>query len=514
MNTQRPEWNDANNALVGYGISMVTLYYIRRYVPFLHGLINESNIEEFPVSEEVEQLFEAIYSEINGINELAKDGLTDATRKRVVDKLGAAGSEYREIIYRGGFTSKKKTLSANRIVKFLEVCLSVIDGTIKTNRREDGLYHSYNLIDLSEEEIKINGLYEMLEGQVAVLSSGCLSAIESIELLSSLRNSRLYREDQHSYMLYPNKELPLFIEKNVIPGDLVSDSRLLTSMLNDKNREIIYEDIDGNLHFQDDIVNSDVLKNKLRNLSDIEYMGYVEEELSTIIDIYEEIFDHNEFTGRATTFYKYEGLGSIYWHMVSKLLLAVQEAYFRAENQFAPQEHLAKLKSFYYDIKTGIGVEKSPEKYGAFPTDPYSHTPSFAGVQQPGMTGQVKEDILSRFRESGITVKSGKIVIYPGLLKKEEFLEKEEMFSFYDTEGSEQKILCKPGSFAITYCQVPFIYILSKTHKIVVHLKDGKEITLTRLEFSEELSRSIFHREGKTSRVEILLGEDMVMNQA
>jgi hypothetical protein len=29
MNTLRPEWNDANNALVGYGVSMVT-----RYTPF------------------------------------------------------------------------------------------------------------------------------------------------------------------------------------------------------------------------------------------------------------------------------------------------------------------------------------------------------------------------------------------------------------------------------------------------------------------------------------------------
>jgi hypothetical protein len=32
MNTQRPEWNDANNALAGYGASMVTLCYARRYV--------------------------------------------------------------------------------------------------------------------------------------------------------------------------------------------------------------------------------------------------------------------------------------------------------------------------------------------------------------------------------------------------------------------------------------------------------------------------------------------------
>ena len=35
LNTQRPEWNDANNALVGQGLSMVTLYYMRRYIRFL-----------------------------------------------------------------------------------------------------------------------------------------------------------------------------------------------------------------------------------------------------------------------------------------------------------------------------------------------------------------------------------------------------------------------------------------------------------------------------------------------
>ena len=34
MNTQRPDWNDANNALVGSGVSMVTLYYLRRYLRY------------------------------------------------------------------------------------------------------------------------------------------------------------------------------------------------------------------------------------------------------------------------------------------------------------------------------------------------------------------------------------------------------------------------------------------------------------------------------------------------
>ncbi|MDX5398859.1 MAG: hypothetical protein LPK92_03935, partial [Actinomycetes bacterium] len=39
MNTQRPEWNDANNALVGRGLSVVTLAYLRRYLPFVRDLL-------------------------------------------------------------------------------------------------------------------------------------------------------------------------------------------------------------------------------------------------------------------------------------------------------------------------------------------------------------------------------------------------------------------------------------------------------------------------------------------
>ena len=46
----------------------------------------------------------------------------------------------------------------------------------------------------------------------------------------------------------------------------------------------------------------------------------------------------------------------------------------------------------HFEINAGIGAHKSPELYGAFPTDPYSHTPGGKGAQQPGMTGQVKEE--------------------------------------------------------------------------------------------------------------------------
>ena len=60
MNTQRPEWNDANNALVGYGISMVTLYYTRRYQQYLLDLFANTELEEVAISEEIDTLLRSI----------------------------------------------------------------------------------------------------------------------------------------------------------------------------------------------------------------------------------------------------------------------------------------------------------------------------------------------------------------------------------------------------------------------------------------------------------------------
>jgi len=44
MNTQRPEWNDANNALAGYGLSMVTLYYLHRMLALADNLFKKLNL--------------------------------------------------------------------------------------------------------------------------------------------------------------------------------------------------------------------------------------------------------------------------------------------------------------------------------------------------------------------------------------------------------------------------------------------------------------------------------------
>ncbi len=49
----------------------------------------------------------------------------------------------------------------------LSKALIVIDHTIETNLGSDGLYQSYNLLGLGNENAMIENLYPMLEGQVA-----------------------------------------------------------------------------------------------------------------------------------------------------------------------------------------------------------------------------------------------------------------------------------------------------------------------------------------------------------
>ena len=229
------------------------------------------------------------------------------------------------------------------------------------------------------------------------------------------------------------------------------------------------------------------------------------EEVKLILNIYESVFNHESFTGRSGSFYKYEGLGSIYWHMVSKLLLAVQETFFRAAETSKNAAALDKIKSYYYKIREGIGTHKSPELYGAFPTDPYSHTPMNMGAQQPGMTGQVKEDIISRFGELGIIIKNGLIQFNPLLLKKDEFLLKSQVFQYYDLKGAYKTLMLNPGMLAYTLCQVPVIYIISKEEKIIITMKDSAEEEIEGLILRYDISRMIFRREGIISKIKVLI---------
>ncbi|UCH13140.1 MAG: hypothetical protein JSV22_08470, partial [Bacteroidales bacterium] len=158
----------------------------------------------------------------------------------------------------------------------------------------------------------------------------------------------------------------------------------------------------------------------------------------------------------------------------------------------------------FYDIQAGIGVKKTPALYGAFPTDPYSHTPGHAGAQQPGMTGQVKEDIITRFGELGVRVKDDEISFNPLLLNREEFLDSPGKFEYYNINGENKTIKLQKDSLAFTFCQIPVIYSISDGNRIHVFYSEGNQKDISGTTISRELSNKIFER---TSGIEKILVE-------
>jgi len=363
------------------------------------------------------------------------------------------------------------------------------------------LYHSYNLIDFGKDGYKVEYLQEMLEGQVAVLSSGFLDPASSLDLLNALRESALYRSDQNSYILYPKNTLQPFIEKNIIDDAAIQDNEWLRSQLGSGNRKIIEQDVSGKIHFNGRFRNAEELRCALK-----QEPGISREEIQAVISVFEDVFAHRQFTGRSGAMYKYEGLGCIYWHMVSKLLLADAECIEAAVRTGSDQSIIDSLLSHFDEIQAGLGVHKTPADYGAVPLDPYSHTTGFSGVQQPGMTGQVKEDIISRFMQLGVRVEGGVLAFSPFMLDKAEFTRRPE--TWRHVAGGEELILeLEPGSLAFSLCGVPVIYRLADSARIRVFTCDGGSESVKGNSLDKNWSAVLFRRDKRISKLIVDLPE-------
>ena len=120
LNTQRPEWNDANNALVGNGVSMVTLYYLRRFLKFMSELLAESDFKETEISVELYEFFKLIKETFEAHQSLLAGNISDADRKTILDGLGQARSQYRQQIYAHSFSGSRTSLRNDDIIAFIE----------------------------------------------------------------------------------------------------------------------------------------------------------------------------------------------------------------------------------------------------------------------------------------------------------------------------------------------------------------------------------------------------------
>jgi hypothetical protein len=499
MNTQRPEWNDANNALVGKGLSVVTLGYLRRTIDFCKDLLQHSGLESVQVSVEIQKLFSQIFDTLDRFKLALASSFTDEQRRSFMNGLGQAGSAYRWEYYSHGLSGTYIQLKISVLTAFLDLTQQFVEHSLRANKRSDNLYHAYNILHLGDGTASVAHLYEMLEGQVAVLSSGMLTGKESLALLESMLNCPLYRADQQSYLLYPDRVLPGFIAKNTVTPEQVSGLGLVAELVKVSDRSLIVRDEDGNYHFAGGLRNVKDVTRVLNTLSN-QYEDLVKGDAQKIKDLFEEIFHHSEFTGRSGTFFAYEGLGSIYWHMVSKLLLAVQETIFRTRDESST----AALIEQYASIRKGLSFNKPPDVYGAFPTDPYSHTPKGQGAKQPGMTGMVKEEIITRQMELGLNIENGCLVFDPLLFDRAEVSCIPATFTYVSLlAGDKQAIKLPTSSMAFTLCQTPILLQLGEHAEIQVGFMDGSSHIISGYRLDESNSRHIFQRDGAIRHLKV-----------
>ena len=287
----------------------------------------------------------------------------------------------------------------------------------------------------------------------------------------------------------------------MIPEEELRGSKALQRVLEAGDR-VVRRDAAGRVRFRETLDGADRCTEALRALR---AEGVLDDAaVAEVLEVYERVFRHRRFTGRSGTMYGYEGLGCVYWHMVGKLLVAVQEQCFAAAEAGVDPGLVRRLATAYHEIHAGMaGTRKTPEQYGAIPLDPYSHTPRHTGARQPGMTGQVKEEVLARMGELGVRVHGGRIRFWPLLLRASELLTRPATLEVLVVGGARETLSLQPGTLAFTLCQVPVVYRRSSAPALTVVEQRGPARGCAGDTLDEATSAEVFERTGRVRRIEV-----------
>jgi hypothetical protein len=119
------------------------------------------------------------------------------------------------------------------------------------------------------------------------------------------------------------------------------------------------------------------------------------------------------------------------------------------------------------------------------------------------MTGQVKEEVLTRLGELGLRVEDGRIVFRPLQLRDTEWLAESSTFDVLDVAGQPVSLELPAGSLGFTFCQVPVVYARGADLSAAVHLRDGAVRAFPDGAIPADLSGSVFGRDGLVERIEV-----------
>ena len=119
------------------------------------------------------------------------------------------------------------------------------------------------------------------------------------------------------------------------------------------------------------------------------------------------------------------------------------------------------------------------------------------------MTGQVKEEVLTRAAELGLRVEDGAIRFRPVLLRAQEWTSAPAVFRYLDVAGREHRLELPEGSLAFTFCQVPVVYERGGRTVVRVRMADGSEAGYDGAALPVAVSAEVFRRTGRVARIDV-----------
>jgi len=311
--------------LSGSGVSMVTLYYLRRYLTLFRELFQSSKITEVQVSKRLQSCLARLFEIFNSHLTLLNGSISDKDRNGILDKTRSSRNKYRNKIYSKGFSERRKNVTIAELREFIELSLSIsIILSKQTNEKITSIMHT------TWWRLKMEwDFYTSLVWNARRAGSSSQFRLSFLrenqwKCLDALRASALYRKDQSSYLLYPDRQLPRFVEKNTIPKKEFEKSALLKKLVENEIKQIVLTDLKREdtlpqwfpecWHFW---------KTALDELRDNEYQALVQKEREFILDTMNVCLIISHLPDVQEHSIKYEGLGCItgIWFLNCCLLL-------------------------------------------------------------------------------------------------------------------------------------------------------------------------------------------------
>ena len=123
------------------------------------------------------------------------------------------------------------------------------------------------------------------------------------------------------------------------------------------------------------------------------------------------------------------------------------------------------------------------------------------------MTGQVKEEILTRMVEVGVRFRDGGVNFDPVTLSRRERLAAASVMRVLGFDGAWRDVSIPAGGYGFTLAQVPVVVTVAERAGLTVHRADGSRVEVAGLTLEPALTQQWMARQGEVVQVDVRLPE-------